>query len=99
MMMGRLGKQELKGLLDYSLVGAPFTTGGNTDTSIICLQSKISIQCLSNINHAVRVVTLHWYNGKHGHIHREAPTLAICYDIGRLQIMKDESDESKLVLN
>ena len=44
---------------------------------------------------AAKVVTLHWYSGKHGLVHREAPTLAICYDNGRMQIMRDENDESK----
>ena len=56
----------------------------------------MNIQCLSNSNQAInKVVTLHWYNGKYGLVHREAPTLAICYDNGRMQIMRDESDESK----
>ena len=37
------------------------------------------------------------YSGKHGLVHRDAPTLAICYDNGRMQIMRDENDESKLI--
>ena len=58
--------------------------------------SKMNIQCLSNSGSANnKVVTLHWYSGKHGLVHRDAPTLAICYDNGRMQIMRDENDESK----
>ena len=45
--------------------------------------SKMNIQCLSNSGSANnKVVTLHWYSGKHGLVHRDAPTLAICYDNG-----------------
>jgi hypothetical protein len=55
----------------------------------------VNIQCLSSVTQLSKVVTLHWYNGKHGHVHREASTLAICYDNGRMQIMRDESDDSK----
>ena len=43
-----------------------------------------------------RVVNLQWYNGRYGYVYREAPTLVICYDNGRMQIMRDESDDSKL---
>jgi hypothetical protein len=55
----------------------------------------VSIQCLSNVSQMAKVVTLHWYNGKNGHVHPDAPTLAVCYSNGRMQIMKNESDDSE----
>jgi hypothetical protein len=51
------------------------------------------------VSQMTKVVTLHWYNGKNGHVHPDAPTLAICYSNGRMQIMRNESDDSKLYLN
>ena len=58
-------------------------------------QSKINIQCLSNTSKNSQVVTLSWYDGKNGHVGPDAPTLVICYDNGRMQIMKHESDDGK----
>ena len=58
-------------------------------------QSKVSIQCLSNVSQMTKVMTLHWYDGKNGHVHPDTPTLAICYSNGRMQIMRNESDDSK----
>ena len=42
-----------------------------------------------------QVVSLQWYDGKHGLPQPESPTLVICYDNGRLQMMVNESDESE----
>lgn len=42
------------------------------------------------------VVGLTWYNGRNGYVEPDCPTLAICYDNGRMQIMRNESDDSKL---
>lgn len=40
------------------------------------------------------VVGLTWYNGRNGYVEPDCPTLAICYDNGRMQIMRTESDDS-----
>lgn len=40
------------------------------------------------------VVGLTWYNGRNGYVEPDCPTLAICYDNGRMQIMRNESDDS-----
>ena len=60
------------------------------------LQSKLSIYCLTNVTGAVKIAGLDWYNGNHGYIEPNCPTLAVCFDNGRTQIMKNENDESKL---
>ena len=41
------------------------------------------------------MVGLTWYNGRNGYVDPDCPTLAICYDNGRMQIMRNESDDSK----
>ena len=46
-----------------------------------------------------QVVSLQWYDGKHGLPQPESPTLVICYDNGRLQMMVNESDESEYGVN
>lgn len=43
------------------------------------------------------VVGLTWYNGRNGYVDPDCPTLAICYDNGRMQIMRNESDDSKSI--
>ena len=63
--------------------------------SVRPIQSKLNILCLTNIASVTRVVSLHWYDGKNGVPQIEAPALVICYDNGRIQLMKNESDESK----
>ena len=66
-----------------------------TISSFLFFQSKLNIQCLSSANSSSKVVNLQWYNGHYGYVYRDAPTLVICYDNGRMQIMRDESDDSK----
>jgi WD repeat-containing protein 35 len=56
----------------------------------------MNIQCLpSGAAGEAQVVVLDWYNGNHGYIEADCPTLVICYDIGRMQIMRNENDDSE----
>ena len=56
----------------------------------------MNIQCLpSGAAGEAQVVVLDWYNGSHGYIEADCPTLVICYDVGRMQIMRNENDDSK----
>lgn len=62
-----------------------------------CLfQSKVQVYCLSGVSGALRIAGLQWYNGVHGYVEPNCPSLAICFDSGRCQIMRSELDESKL---
>ena len=61
--------------------------------------SKVSIQCLTNSSAVAKVIGLTWYNGKHGLAEEDQPTLVICYDCGRLQIMRDENDENPALVD
>ena len=62
---------------------------------LFVFKSKLNIQCLTNTSQMTQVVSLQWYDGKHGLPQPESPTLVICYDNGRLQMMVNESDESE----
>lgn len=59
------------------------------------LQSKLNIGVLHNISQVTRVISLQWYDGRHGTPDPDAPALVICYDNGRVQLMRNESDESE----
>ena len=61
--------------------------------------SKVNIQCLTNSSAVARVVSLVWYNGRHGLADPSQPTLAICYASGRLQLMQDENDENPALVD
>ena len=61
--------------------------------------SKVSIQCLTNTSAVAKVVSLVWYNGKHGLGDPNQPTLVICYGTGRLQMMRDENDDNPALVD
>lgn len=45
-----------------------------------------------------KVVSLIWYDGKNGMAQPDdTPVLVICYDNGRVQIMKNETDDGKII--
>jgi len=54
---------------------------------------KVELPCLINVNEAVNIVAIEWYDGRNGYVQSGCPCLVICFDNGRCQIMKDESDE------
>lgn len=51
--------------------------------------------CLTNITGAIHIAGLEWYNGAHGYVEPNCPSLALCFDNGRCQIMRTETDESE----
>ena len=55
------------------------------------------IQCLTSVSSVSRVVTLSWYSGKNGLAEADQPTLVIAYDNGRMQIMRNENDDSGFI--
>lgn len=56
---------------------------------------QVEIFCNQISYETIPVVGLDWYNGQNGHMHALCPNLAICYENGRAQIMRNESDTSK----
>ncbi|CAG0916326.1 unnamed protein product [Notodromas monacha] len=62
--------------------------------------TKVNIQCLpSGTNGEAQVTVLHWYNGSHGYVEADCPTLVICYDIGRMQLMRNENDDMPVLVD
>ena len=55
----------------------------------------MSIYCLSSVTGAVQLAGLDWYCGK-GHRDPSSPSLAVCFDNGRAQLMKYELDPGRI---
>lgn len=47
----------------------------------------------------VKVVGLHWYDGAEGHIDPNAPTLAVAFENGRVQITRGEDDSRPVLID
>ncbi|XP_046383004.1 WD repeat-containing protein 35 [Ischnura elegans] len=45
------------------------------------------------------VVGLQWYNGRYGYIEANSPCLAILFDSGHLQIMRNENDDAPVFID
>ncbi|KAG1701662.1 WD repeat-containing protein 35 [Nymphon striatum] len=101
----RIWGKELKGVqlsnvemedfccLDYIMEKVHiYDRGGN-------MVRKLSIQCQSSSTVLSKIVAIEWYNGLKGYVEPNCPCLIICYDNGRLQIMKDEHDDDPVLLN
>jgi WD repeat-containing protein 35 len=59
--------------------------------------SKINIQCVAlSSTKSVTVVGLNWFSG---FVQGNRPSLAICYETGKFQLMKNESDESPIIID
>ncbi|KAA0197686.1 hypothetical protein HAZT_HAZT001209 [Hyalella azteca] len=57
------------------------------------------VQCLgTSVGSGAMVVGLSWYHGQHGHVEPDCPVLAICYDNGRMQLMRNEGDDTVYVV-
>ncbi|XP_064652091.1 WD repeat-containing protein 35-like [Lineus longissimus] len=61
--------------------------------------SKVQVYCLTNVTGAVHIAGLEWYNGEYGYVEPNAPCLALCYDSGRCQIMRNETDENPILID
>jgi len=60
--------------------------------------SKVNIFAVSP-NDGAKIVGLQWYNGVHGYIEPNCPQLAICFDNGRIQIMRDDCDDNPVLID
>lgn len=66
---------------------------------LVLFQMKMTISCLTSTAGAVSIAGIHWYAGTGGYIEPCCPCLALCFDNGRCQIMRCESDESEEKVN
>ncbi|XP_030575104.1 WD repeat-containing protein 35 isoform X3 [Archocentrus centrarchus] len=60
---------------------------------------KMTVSCLANVTGAVSIAGIHWYAGSGGYIEPDCPCLAICFDNGRCQVMRYESDENPVCID
>lgn len=61
--------------------------------------AKMTLYCLANVTGAVKIAGIEWYDGREGFVEPNCPCLAICFDIGRMQIMRHELDESPVLID
>ena len=62
--------------------------------------NKMTITCHGqNFTGYVRIVNLRWYNGRFGYIEPECPSLFVCYEDGKVQIMRSESDDKPVIVD
>eukprot|EP00039_Didymoeca_costata_P008719 m.115408 g.115408 ORF g.115408 m.115408 type:complete len:1163 (+) comp14202_c1_seq1:133-3621(+) len=54
---------------------------------------KMDLQCLQGSPGTPKIIGMSWYGGEFGFVEAECPVLAVCFQNGRLQIMRSESDE------
>ncbi|XP_030213023.1 WD repeat-containing protein 35 isoform X1 [Gadus morhua] len=60
---------------------------------------KMTVGFLNNGNGAISIAGIHWYAGAEGYVEPDCPCLAICFDNGRCQIMRYESDENPVYID
>uniref|UniRef100_A0A8B9CGV6 WD repeat-containing protein 35 n=1 Tax=Anser brachyrhynchus TaxID=132585 RepID=A0A8B9CGV6_9AVES len=60
---------------------------------------KMKLSCLANLTGAFHIAGIHWYHGTEGYVEPDCPCLAVCYDNGRCQIMRDENDQNPILID
>lgn len=48
---------------------------------------------------AVQIIGIHWYDGAEGYSDPSAPSLAIAFENGRVQVMRSEADEEPVLID
>ena len=59
---------------------------------------KIKVSCLPAVHVIVHIAAVHWYNGRNGYVEENCPVLAIIYQSGHMQLMRNQHDDSKRVI-
>ncbi|XP_073481441.1 WD repeat-containing protein 35 isoform X2 [Aquarana catesbeiana] len=60
---------------------------------------KMVLSCLVNVTGPLSIAGMHWYPGNKGYVEPDCPSLAICFDNGRCQIMRHENDENPILID
>lgn len=61
--------------------------------------TKLNMVALGVTGKPQTIVALHWYDGKNGFVATDSPALAIAYQNGKIQLMKNESDDNPVVID
>jgi WD repeat-containing protein 35 len=60
---------------------------------------KMNIQCLRGASGAVQLASVKWYSGVNGYAAPNCPSLVVAFDNGRAQLMRNELDESPIIMD
>ncbi|CAG9759523.1 unnamed protein product [Ceutorhynchus assimilis] len=60
---------------------------------------KLGVLCQESQYDTVAIIGLAWYNGTGGIMHSMCPTLAICFENGKAQLMRNEADSNPVLLD
>eukprot|EP00730_Choanoeca_flexa_P001723 TRINITY_DN10757_c0_g1_i2.p1 TRINITY_DN10757_c0_g1~~TRINITY_DN10757_c0_g1_i2.p1 ORF type:complete len:1157 (+),score=402.04 TRINITY_DN10757_c0_g1_i2:149-3619(+) len=60
---------------------------------------KLNMVCLEGASGGAVLKAITWYNGTFGYMQRNAPVLAICYENGRMQLMRDLKDSKPVLVD
>lgn len=59
----------------------------------------IDIQCNRENDDQLSIVGLDWFDGKNRYVNMNTPILAICYENGRMQLMRSENDMNPVIVD
>ncbi|XP_066155495.1 WD repeat-containing protein 35 [Euwallacea fornicatus] len=60
---------------------------------------KLAIFCHDIQYDSIPIVGIDWYNGAGGFMHSMCPTLAICFESGKAQLMRSENDSNPVLFD
>eukprot|EP00164_Ancoracysta_twista_P003121 GFYU01004159.1.p1 GENE.GFYU01004159.1~~GFYU01004159.1.p1 ORF type:complete len:1174 (+),score=402.74 GFYU01004159.1:102-3623(+) len=61
--------------------------------------TKLPLFCLEDGGPGVNIVGIDWYDGSEGYTDPNAPSLALCFENGRMQLMRHESDDNPVLID
>lgn len=62
-----------------------------SSTKSLHYQMKLNVQCVNLVSSRyMYVAAMSWY---HGNVSPNRPVLAICYEVGKIQLMRNENDD------
>jgi WD repeat-containing protein 35 len=47
----------------------------------------------------IKIQSMDWYNGSKGFIHKDVPCLAVCYEDGKVQILRNQRDQQPVIFD
>ncbi|XP_018578851.1 WD repeat-containing protein 35 isoform X2 [Anoplophora glabripennis] len=60
---------------------------------------RVNVVCHDTNYEQIPIVGLDWYNGINGYMHALCPNLAITFENGRTQVMRNESDTNPIIID
>ncbi|KAJ3300442.1 WD repeat-containing protein 35 [Borealophlyctis nickersoniae] len=60
--------------------------------------TKVQTYCNDTMG-TLKIAALAWYNGLNGYMEPQVPCLAVCFENGKIQIMRDDKDLSPLIID